>query len=549
MSEHKEPLAGTNSADHAASHDSEELEQEQEAWWEELSSRFLMFQVMPSWLSSFLIHLVVILLLALFTWELPRRTMVSLVASEGVEEIDSLTELNFDSVDSSDALSEHIEFDESTDDLEEASEFMDTFQDDLMSMTPALSEPIHSLSDLESAMPLADGLPTGIHSQLSGRSGAGRKKAIQSGGATAESENAVELALEWLAKHQMPNGSWNFNHQIGPGNHRTSPNPGQYSRARFAATSMALLAFLGAGETHVHGKYQEVVSKGLEFLLGSEGGVNTKNGLSFWEEGGRMYSHGLAAICICEAYAMTDDSRLRNPAQEVLRFIEYAQDPLGGGWRYEPQEVNGDTSVVGWQVMALKSANLKNLEVSDETIRKTKKFLDFVSAESGTYYGYQRPPRQREKALTAVGLLCRMYLGWGHENPSLARGVQYLADVGPSVGDWEPGDARGLSNRAKSRKFECNLYYNYYATQVMRHYGGADWEAWNKVMRDFLVETQATDGVAKGSWFFEDGDELGAATGGRLYATTMAVMTLEVYYRYLPLYDNEKIEDSDFSLD
>ncbi|MFH1266905.1 MAG: hypothetical protein ABIK89_14345, partial [Planctomycetota bacterium] len=78
-----------------------------------------------------------------------------------------------------------------------------------------------------------------------------------------------------------------------------------------------------------------------------------------------------------------------------------------------------------------------------------------------------------------------------------------------------------------------NMYYNYYATQVMRHWGGPEWEKWNPKMRDYLVATQSNQGTESGSWYFAGGH---GETGGRLYNTAVALMTLEVYYRYMPLY-------------
>ncbi|HQU46784.1 MAG TPA: hypothetical protein PK867_28530, partial [Pirellulales bacterium] len=137
--------------------------------------------------------------------------------------------------------------------------------------------------------------------------------------------------------------------------------------------------------------------------------------------------------------------------------------------------------------------------------------------ENGARYSYL--PRQKEgKELTtsAVGLLCRMYTGWPVERPALQKGISYLAQEGPSL----------LGEHA-------NIYYNYYATQVMHHNGGERWHVWNERMRDFLVATQATQGHESGSWYFGGGQ---ARKGGRLYVTAMAIMTLEVYYRHLPLY-------------
>jgi len=275
----------------------------------------------------------------------------------------------------------------------------------------------------------------------------------------------------------------------------------------------------GAGQTHKTGKYKEQVKAGLYFLV-NHMKVSPEGG-SLYEEGGSMYSHGIASIALCEAYAMTHDKGLYAPAQQALNFIASAQDPVGGGWRYQPRQP-GDTSVVGWQIMAMKSGHMAYLRVPPITVQKAFRYLDSVQANNGANYGYTDPGSG--PATTAIGLLCRMYLGWKQDNPALERGAQWISSQGPSQ----------------------NMYYNYYATQVMRHMEGELWEKWNSVMRDQLVKSQAQKGHEEGSWYIQ-GDGHGGR-GGRLYSTSMATMVLEVYYRHLPIYRKQSTEEN-FRLD
>ncbi|MCH5373630.1 MAG: terpene cyclase/mutase family protein [Planctomycetes bacterium] len=346
-------------------------------------------------------------------------------------------------------------------------------------------------------------------SGLDGRGAAARGALVAKYGGNEASEAAVAAALKWLAAVQVDDGGWCFDHRMGtPNPARMADHTGNLVDARNGATAMGLLPFLGAGQTHMEGTYKPTVKGGLAFLMTkmkNDGGLN--------ESGGNMYSHGLAAITLCEAYGMTKDRALMAPAQASLNFIAYAQDPIGGGWRYSPRQP-GDTSVVGWQLMALKSGHMAYLQVSPNTVRGAIKFLDSVQVDSGAYYGYTSPAKR--ETTTAVGLLCRMYLGWKHDNDALKDGVKYLANIGPS---------------------KSNMYYNYYATQVMRQFGDDYWDAWNKQMRDFLVSAQAKDGPAKGSWYFDGGH--GAERGGRVYNTSLATMILEVYYRHLPIYQKQ----------
>ena len=350
---------------------------------------------------------------------------------------------------------------------------------------------------------------------LSGRGAAERGKMVRAGGGNDASEAAVAAALKWLAQHQRPDGSWSFDHRYGP----SKMNPGGLANAFNGATGMAVLPFLGAGQTHKEGNYKETVKGGLAYLVRS---MKLKNGnAGDLTDAGTMYTHGICSIVLCEAYAMTNDRELQAPAQAAINYIVFAQDPVGGGWRYQAKQP-GDTSVVGWQLMALKSGHMAYLSVPPGTIKGASIFLDAMQTDGGAGYGYTNPGNA--PGTTSVGLLSRMYLGWKKDNPALQRGVANISKMGPS---------------------KTNMYFNYYGTQIMRHNGGDAWTKWNNVMRDQLVSTQAKEGAEKGSWYVA-GDH-GSDRGGRIYCTSMATMILEVYYRHMPIYGKAAAEE-DFPL-
>ncbi len=467
----------------------------------------------PSWLISMLVHALVLIVLALMVIPSENTFQAALSALNTDEESVENIEEEFEELEPPEPL-DLTETVEATVDTEvEQAEVVDVsnFNDDTAAK---LDMKLNDFGDIKvMADNLTDRIGTVNGNALSGRGSAkSRLRAAVAGGGGKDTEAAVARALKWLARHQLPNGAWSFDHRLA--NHPNGKNPGRLRDAYNGATGLALMCFVGAGHTHKKGKYKNVVRKGLYFLLSR---MNRRTG-SWHEPGGNMYSHGICAIAVCEAYALTRDRSLRGPAQAAINFICEAQDPVGGGWRYQPRSP-GDTSVVGWQFMALKSGHMAYLAIPPKTIQGAIHFLNSVQTDSGAYYGYTSPGRG--PATTAVGLLCRMYTGWKHEEPALQRGVEALLK---------------LQDRQKR-----NPYFFYYASQVLHHYGGEEWEQWNRKMRPWLVETQEKEGHEAGSWFYGGGHANEA--GGRHYVTCLNCMTLEVYYRYSPIYKKKSVED------
>jgi hypothetical protein len=498
-------------------------------WATEQVCRF--WRPTSSCLISLVVHALVVILLGL-SLAAPRgggsRVALHASMSDATHDADALDAQQFDSEPAagqpvSEAASSPLE--QTSQDLKQSIAADAT--SDLPAESPARERPTR-YSESGPMMPLSDEALGGefagagdadVTGALGGRGHGVRARLAMEGGGTPASEEAVSRGLRWLQAHQLPSGGWCFDLHQGPceGHCRDSGT----EPSTTGATGLVLLAFLGRGETHLEGDYQDTVKKGLYYLTGQMK-VSSLGGDLRGEGGGAMYSHAIATIALCEAYAMTQDKALQPFAQKAIDFIVAAQEKRGGGWRYEPQQP-GDTTVTGWQLIALKSGQMGYLRVPYETIERAGRFLDSVQLDGGARYAYlPRMKEGRELTTTSVGLLCRMYTGWPKDRPALQKGVQILAREGPSL----------LGSNA-------NIYYNYYATQIMHHYGGEAWETWNHQMRDFLTRTQATDGHESGSWYFEGGQ---AKAGGRLYVTAMAIMTLEVYYRHMPLYAEHAAE-------
>lgn len=379
---------------------------------------------------------------------------------------------------------------------------------------------------LQGAGGVGEGVGTGDNPGMGGSGigfgnrGAGKRNAI-AGGGTKQTERAVAAAINWLARHQLPDGSWSLVMDSRRCKDRTCIGEG-LEGVPAGATALGLLPFLAAGQTHQSkGPYQRNIDKAITWLI-----KNQKQTGDLSSSGRhQMYEHGLATIALCEAYGMTGDSRIGMAAQAAIKFTETGQN-ADGAWRYTHGTPDSDTSVTGWQIMSLKSGLMAGLQVDKSIMQRTRAYLRQVS--TGNYngkFGYQiqRPPTP---TMTAVGLLCQMYLGAQRGSPEIQEGVDYL---------MEPENL--------PKKEESNIYYWYYATLMLHNLPGETWDRWNRQQRRVLVEMQRRGGCAEGSW--DPNDDQWGRYGGRLMTTSLACLSLEVYYRYLPLYKLDSKDDKE----
>ncbi len=469
---------------------------------------------LPAWLISLIFHMVALLLLALLTAPILNEP----------DTITLSTSINYRDLEGEDGLLKErqelpTDFEEAglavpVDIVADAPPGVDQVE------VPSLADPVPltSSTDLPNNTIAAPITPPPMGVMFAGRDPSVRSHLLKEGGGTNETEAAVARGLRWLARHQNSDGSWSLHaFHLAPG--AVGDEDGQGEQADVAGTALALLPFLGAGQTHRQGEYKSLVLKGLNWLVSQQGkdGDLRGNGI------GDMYAHGQATIVLCEAYAMTRDPQLREPAQQALDFIVQAQHPTGG-WRYDPRQA-GDTSVLGWQLMALRSGKMAYLRVPDRVFADASKYLDSAQADRyGSRYAYL-PGHGGTPTMTAEALLCRQYLGWPREHQGLKAGAYYLLN----------------ECRPSPQKLDTSMpwfYYIYYATQVMHHMGGDFWRKWNDAMKETLLATQQTTGSLAGSW--DPRDQFGRQ-GGRIYTTALAICTLEVYYRHIPLYDSTPV--------
>jgi hypothetical protein len=380
------------------------------------------------------------------------------------------------------------------------------------------------------------GLGGGSAGRYGGRFG-GKKDMVARGGGTVGTESAVIAALRWLARHQGPDGGWaaeGFHAQC------VSGKCGGVGERDYdtGVTALSILAFLGAGYSQLSRdetvdpafpdrkiRFGEVVKKGLQWLLAHQDpeGCIGDRGMKY------MYNHTVAALALSEAYGMTVSQPLREPAQKAIDFIIAAQNP-GKGWRYSAKCGENDTSVSGWAIMALKSAEMSDLTFPAAAYTGAVAWLDEATGNQGGYprVGYNAKdtgkvfvPGKNEQfdhheSMSAVSVMSRIFMQ--KKRTESLNGVYLLVGDLP---EW--------------RTNKIDFYYWYYSSIALFQYDGPEgpmWKKWNEPMKNALVPNQSTtkDGCKNGSWN-SDVDRWGFE-GGRVYATAINALTLEVYYRY-----------------
>ena len=346
-------------------------------------------------------------------------------------------------------------------------------------------------------------------------------------------EAAIHLGLEFLARNQKPDGSWALA-GYDPGH----PLSKRQLNSDTAATGLVLLAFQGGGYNHRQYRYASQMKQAIDWLIKHQtpdGGLYLESDRRS-DQACRMYSHGIATLALTEAYGMTQDPELKGPAQKAIDYLAKTQHSSKGGWRYfaSTKKRSTDTSVSGWMMMAIQSAQLADLRVDAGIKRRLTQWLDIAadpnnpstfrynpyavnSQDASRVQGVKPSP-----SMTSVGLLMRIYSGWDKNDPRLFEGTNYLL-------------MQQMPNMT-TRKTR-DTYYWYYATQVLKHVGGEQWNHWNNTLRPMLINTQQRKGDQAGSWNpYEPVPDRWGAYGGRLYVTTMNLMSLEVRHRLLPLY-------------
>jgi len=363
------------------------------------------------------------------------------------------------------------------------------------------------------------------HGSFGSRNGGGRRLMVKKHGGSAATEGSVDMALDWLARHQEADGSWSVKKTEGEGDW----DPG--------VTGLATLAFLGAGHTEKVGKYKENVQKAIAWMIAGqrEDGALGSDPRFVEHHGGFGYHHAICGLAIAEAAGMANIPSTKQAAQKAVNYSCNVHQAGEGsdklGWRYQPKSP-GDVSATGWYVMQLKSAKIAGLAVDAMSFDGAIAFLDKceespdkVQIEDKAYddgrhrYGYTGKGAMVNT--TSIGVLCRLFMGY--KKDEFTGAALWLRRTNPPAWKADLGVANGGG---------WPMYYMYYTTLTMFQMGGDHWPAWNNELKKVLVDNQRKDNDQRGSW-----DPLSSweKKAGRAYTTALGALCLEVYYRYQQL--------------
>jgi len=367
-----------------------------------------------------------------------------------------------------------------------------------------------------------NGTGTGVdngagHGSFGQRNGGGRRLMVKRHGGSKATESGVDSALRWLAYHQEADGHWD------------AKKYGSEQKTDTAVTGMSLLAFLGAGHTEKVSEYKGNVQKAVAWLKShqnAEGLIFDASDASGHR--GIGYPGAIATLSLAEAAGMANIPDTKAAAQKAIDYCtEKHQCGEGSdklGWRYGPKQ-EGDMSVTGWFIMALKSAKVAGLHVNPASFDGGIKFLDSCETkEAGgdssygpaSSYKYM-PAGHTGHRVSAIGNLARQFLGWKKED--LQSSVELFVNKG-GVPNWG-GNGESV-----------DLYYWYYGTLCVFQQGGDIWKRWNDSMKTALVTNQCKQGDDAGSWNITGQF---SAEWGRVGQTALGCLCLEVYYRYMQL--------------
>lgn len=308
-----------------------------------------------------------------------------------------------------------------------------------------------------------------------------------------------ERGLQFIAQSQQEDGSWGG------------------SQAGSGITGICVMAMMSSGEDPDFGPYSENIRKALRHIILFQDG---DTGLATGPGHGPMYHHGFATLALSEAYGVVNERLLwqntETPVEErrsigqalelAVRCILTAQqkNPYNA-WRYSPDGTDADTTVSGTVLMGLLGARNAGIEVPNEAVENAIAYFHANTLRDGNVT-YQLAQSQGD-GITRAAIATLVY--------SIAKRKD--TDEFKATSDF-------IKKRVDQDVNDYPFYYRYYMAQALFQSDLELWKAWNQRTAEFFQNIQAEDGSFQSSH-------------GRAYATGMAVLSMALNYRLLPVYE------------
>lgn len=310
---------------------------------------------------------------------------------------------------------------------------------------------------------------------------------------------AIGLGLEWLARHQAPDGRWSARTFMALDD-GGEPGDGAGEAGRdVGATGIALLAFLGDGHTTEAGDHRELVRRGVAWLCA----VQDEQSGAFGDAGTmprEALDHAIATWALVEAAGSAPYPSLQVRARLALIHLMRLRTP-DGTWQTAMPDGSVDVAVTStWACMACVLAGqlgvvpvVDGLDSAVEAIRE-------------------------DPGSAALDVLLRYF----------RREVRARADVPDDLVDRADRATVAAATGPSDTMRTC------FGVLAIYQVGGNAWfQTDNRLMGRGRFYAHRDDGRFAGSW--DPSDAWTDGTGGRVFSTALGVLTLEVYYRFTRL--------------
>lgn len=364
---------------------------------------------------------------------------------------------------------------------------------------------------------MAIGAGGGSAGMFGSRTGGGKRAALLAAGGTIKDLAIEDAALRFLKRHQSPDGSWHPLTYVSVCTEGMKCEPGVGGvDDQIAVTGQVVTGFLCAGYDHkTPNKYRGLVELGLAFLRSRQqpdGALATT-----------IEAHAHALTALAEAYAMTNDPVLKEPAQRAITWLLGKRiagadgKPIAWG-----DEAGVSTALTLDATCALRASLSAGLNVAD-SLERVRAWTAMAWKAANPQWSSLHPnqPSYFPARWTTTGQI---------QGEDAAAGATFMILLGNPGGDVA---LSSLMNRLKASApepaaalREPRLFY--LATLAGFHVGGEWWTWWNTTYRVGVPAAQRTgDGCFDGSW-----NPSAEMTRGRLQSTVLILRSTQVYYAY-----------------